>query len=581
MLTTAGPPGGGAHALTGGGRGGHIPGVGLPTASLASIAGPALATTVLVATPLAALAAVLFARLYRRATLRGMTEVAGAPPVPEAAPVGGTPPELRLVAPAAEGGPHPLSERVTASGRRVLWRYLAGGAAYALTLSAAVLAGGGIGPLGAPVVLVIFAWPAVVTLLVAVVHGGRARMTLLGGYGVALVAAVALGVAVIGPEGFGLGLSWLYFAGLPTVLLLAFLVRPIRAVGPLMALLATAAVGGAVAILSLSAESDSLVAGAAAIGGALGLGATGVVVGIGLLGLLVAGLIGAAALIGLGALYRRKAISDQELTADTMMVFFGVAHAIELSPGHPAYLLAGPGAAVAYRVVYTAVRRLTGESATGPPPELLMLRVFSLGRRSEALYRALGSSWRRAGPIAMIAGPDLMVAALEPDEFLAFAAGAHARRFVTGADDLRTRLANADRAPDADGRYRVNEFFCRDDTWRMTMVALAARADAILMDLRSFSRDNRGCIFEIEQLLGLPDLDRVTLLIDDSTDEAFLRDTVARLWPGAATARGSEPARLVIADAGRAEAPVSQLLARLLPRPHEDAASSAPGLGHQ
>ena len=55
--------------------------------------------------------------------------------------------------------------------------------------------------------------------------------------------------------------------------------------------------------------------------------------------------------------------------------------------------------------------------------------------------------------------------------------------------------------PDPDGRYRIKEFFCYNDTWQMTMERLAAASDAVLMDLRSFSRVNQGCIFELGRLL--------------------------------------------------------------------------------
>jgi hypothetical protein len=69
----------------------------------------------------------------------------------------------------------------------------------------------------------------------------------------------------------------------------------------------------------------------------------------------------------------------------------------------------------------------------------------------------------------MIAGPDPVTSTVEPHEFLEFASGELAGRFVTGRPDLERRIAAIDRARDPDGRYRVNEFFCHADTWQMTM----------------------------------------------------------------------------------------------------------------
>jgi len=76
----------------------------------------------------------------------------------------------------------------------------------------------------------------------------------------------------------------------------------------------------------------------------------------------------------------------------------------------------------------------------------------------------------------------------------------------------------------------VNEFFCRSDTWQMTMRRLVDRSDAVLMDLRSFSKSNQGCIYELRQLFNSIALNRGILVIDDSTDRTFLEMTVGDIW---------------------------------------------------
>jgi hypothetical protein len=93
-------------------------------------------------------------------------------------------------------------------------------------------------------------------------------------------------------------------------------------------------------------------------------------------------------------------------------------------------------------------------------------------------------------------------------------------------------LADLDRQPDADGYYRVNEFFCRADTWQITMRRLAKESDAVLIDLRSFSRSNHGCLYELEQLLDIVALEHVAFLVDETTDLAFLEEMLQRLWRG-------------------------------------------------
>ena len=60
-------------------------------------------------------------------------------------------------------------------------------------------------------------------------------------------------------------------------------------------------------------------------------------------------------------------------------------------------------------------------------------------------------------------------------------------QFIESEADLSQRMDQRDLHPDPDGRYRINEFFCRQDTWQMTMRRLAASSSVTAMDLRSFS----------------------------------------------------------------------------------------------
>src|SRR5262249_21930292 len=132
--------------------------------------------------------------------------------------------------------------------------------------------------------------------------------------------------------------------------------------------------------------------------------------------------------------------------------------------------------------------------------------------------------------IHLIAGTDLATAQLDPHEFLAFLGGRLSREFVVGAEDLERRVRELDLGPDPDGRYRVNEFFCHDDTWRLTVTRLAAVSDAALMDLRGFSRAHEGCVFELAQLIDVVPLGRVVLAVDDTSDERALGEVLETAW---------------------------------------------------
>jgi hypothetical protein len=155
-----------------------------------------------------------------------------------------------------------------------------------------------------------------------------------------------------------------------------------------------------------------------------------------------------------------------------------------------------------------------------------MLRVFSSDPTRQHLLDQIASRWRYIGPVRMIGGPDLAVNNVEPDEFLAFVSGRTRRLFVNGPEDLAERIRNLETRTDRDARYRVDEFFCFDDTWRPTVNQLLARSDAVVMDLRSFGVANEGSTHELELLASRGALGRTVLLADETTDRALLESTL-------------------------------------------------------
>jgi hypothetical protein len=323
------------------------------------------------------------------------------------------------------------------------------------------------------------------------------------------------------------------FANCPgTALLAAFLNRRVRAVGPLVLAFMVAAFSGAVIIVKMVGSSDRLMLGVADVGSKLGLEAWTVFVLLHFVGFALFGFLGWQLLLWVGRRYKKKRMSDQSIMIDTLMLLFGVVHSFTLVFEGWGWIFTG---LVAFAVFKMTVRfgfmflaRQYGNSTESHV--LLLLRVFSLGRRSERLFDSISSVWLRIGSISLISGPDLATTTVEPHEFLDFMGGRLSRQFVQGENDLKQRLLSMDIRPDPDGRHRVNEFFCRADTWQMTMQQLARRSAAVLMDLRSFSKNNQGCIYELRQLMDTIPLDRFILAIDDSTDREFLETKVMDIW---------------------------------------------------
>jgi len=374
-------------------------------------------------------------------------------------------------------------------------------------------------------------WPAVITVLLVAAYDRIRRVQLLGGYFGVLAVLIAVALTR-NPQmrTVELPLYWLLTNGAETVLLMTFLLRPIRAVGPLVLVFLLVVALGSQTLLSIAAADQGLLRAIAQVGFALGLSGIGVFVALILLGIIVFAALGWPLLRWIGRRYERKKLSDQSITVDSIWLLFGIVQSIGLAFEGAAWMLTGLVAFAAYKLIAALGFRALRRARTPQPRTLLLLRVFRLGKRSERLFDKLRKHWQQVGCISMIAGPDLVTTTVEPHEFLEFVSGRLGRQFVAGSADLERRIAAMDTAPDPDGRYRVNEFFCRADTWQPTMQRLSDMSDTVLMDLRSFSPANQGCLFELGRLLDQVNLTRVVFLVDQTTDRRFLEGALERLW---------------------------------------------------
>jgi hypothetical protein len=174
------------------------------------------------------------------------------------------------------------------------------------------------------------------------------------------------------------------------------------------------------------------------------------------------------------------------------------------------------------------LRKLHMRALEVPPVRLLILRTFGHRRRSSRLLNNVASSWRWIGSIEVIAAGDIAAATLEPHEFIDYLRGRLDTRFIRDVGSLESRLATLDLAPDSDGRYRINDLFCKDDIWREALQGLVAESAAILIDLRQFGPSNAGVAYEIEQLVILSRLNRLVAVVDETTSLELLQETVGR-----------------------------------------------------
>jgi hypothetical protein len=327
-------------------------------------------------------------------------------------------------------------------------------------------------------------------------------------------------------------LAWVVFNLPPTLLLQTFLHRRVRAVGPLVLIFLISAVSGSVLSLSILRGSYEIFRVLIKAGRSIGLNYRGVFIGLVLLGFVIGSALGWLVLRLIKRWYERKKISDQSITLDAIWLLFALDTSLLIGSGGGIWILSGLVAFLVFKIVAWAGLRVVRSKTmqTEETARLLLLRVFSLGTRSERLFGALATHWRHVGSIELIAGPDLATDTLEPHEFLDFLSGKLARRFIDGPQALDQRSSEMDNKPDQDGRFRVNDFFCHDDTWKMVLSRLVKESDAVVMDLRGFTSQNKGCVFEVGELINVEPLEKVIFIVDDTTDERLLMENMRQSW---------------------------------------------------
>jgi hypothetical protein len=249
-------------------------------------------------------------------------------------------------------------------------------------------------------------------------------------------------------------------------------------------------------------------------------------------------------LSALASAYAAKRFSDVQLLARAWWLMFVALVAIELLNARHAPAWSAVLAALCvlpFAPLQRGVFRGFDAARGAPPPaSLLLLRVFGFRSRTERLFDRIGARWRWHGPVTMIAAPDVVSRTIDAVDFLDWLLGRSGSNFVRDADELRVRLAAIDQRRDPDGRFRVSEFCCADNTWRATVVELMQRADVVLMDLRGITRERKGCEFELQQLARRLPPGRVVLVVEPGADRSLL---AAALGGAAAQVHWFEMAR--------------------------------------
>ncbi len=212
-------------------------------------------------------------------------------------------------------------------------------------------------------------------------------------------------------------------------------------------------------------------------------------------------------------------------------------------------------AAVGFHLI--VIRKTRRERHQRPNLKLLILRVFLIDKTSLFTFARLAKYWRHFGNYFTITDPSflkvywtqkirnnvvpylvlmliiyieiesslgvkqsflvfvifLMVIALITLMIIEFTKRAMASSFIKSPDDLKTSLQQLNTRPlRADNTFKEKPMACYDNTWKFTVEKLVTSSQVILMDLRGFSEENKGCEYEVNLLLNSVKLERILFI---------------------------------------------------------------------
>lgn len=78
------------------------------------------------------------------------------------------------------------------------------------------------------------------------------------------------------------------------------------------------------------------------------------------------------------------------------------------------------------------------------------------------------------------------------------------------------------------GMGKQINLYCFDNIWKKALREMLGKANIVIMDLRGYSRDRKGCSFEMSYLVNNFDLDKTLFLMNRNTDRNYVLESLQR-----------------------------------------------------
>ncbi len=82
---------------------------------------------------------------------------------------------------------------------------------------------------------------------------------------------------------------------------------------------------------------------------------------------------------------------------------------------------------------------------------------------------------------------------------------------------------------DSYGIFPDDVNFCYDNLWRPILDEKLKDSEYVIMDLKGFNEERKGCLYEINKIFECFDISKAIFLIDDSTDIDYLKSKMTEI----------------------------------------------------
>lgn len=105
------------------------------------------------------------------------------------------------------------------------------------------------------------------------------------------------------------------------------------------------------------------------------------------------------------------------------------------------------------------------------------------------------------------------------------------RSYADSLEGIRKKIERVLKKPrKADLTYKSLPMFCYDNTWRLAVSEFVQKSRVVLMDLRGYSAERRGCEYEVDFLLDTFPINGILFLVDSAGDRQLIHQLILDRW---------------------------------------------------